>query len=466
MQKKSVKILAFCLAISLIFALSGCKNSQDNNSSDSISSDDIISGDINSGDISSGDEADNNSEQNNNVSENASSSENIQSTTKGKITFATWEEISSETARGKIINDFTKKTGIRVTIKNVTQNTYVEKIAAYKAAGKAPDIIIDNQEWPRTVSLLQPIENGGINPSDSSFDETVVKYGTVNGKAYLVGSKADTRSFVLFYNKAVFKEANVPNPGDLVAANNWNLDTFTQIAKKIHDFNSNYIGATVSTSGFTNTYGAGFIKYDPNTSQFRNATGDAAFSDTWYIINTGIKAGYLSSGMDATGLVKGTTAMACVDITGLEKVGYFESMKLSDLGFTFMPKKSNSDSSYPLGGLVFGYGIADGAANPLAAGEFLKYYLDPANIEKYSGSKYLNAEAEKFAKELMSMTIPTENIIAGKGPVALTADAVIDKWDNEMESYDPSQIEVGIGKLNNRINNAVNKANEVLSSVK
>lgn len=458
MKKNVSKIIALMLISVFVFCISGCTDS--NSSSEYIIVSEIVVDNSNTDNSSSQVVSSSNSQSSTSSGENNVSSSELKGST---VTFATFEDITSSSSKGKIISDFQKKYGIKVKIQKLDQDNYISKLSGYKAAGKAPDIIIDNQQFPRSLSLLQPLSNVGIDANNSKFSPMVTKYGTVGGKQYLVGSASDGNYFLCFYNKNIFKQVGVPTPDELIDANNWNLDTFNKIAIKIHEYNSEWTGAALSPSGFQTTYGVGYIQYDVNSSTFKNTIDSTEFSEIWRFITTGIKAEYFYPRFNVDGIIKGTTGMTCVDSFGLMSDGYFAQMKSSEIGIAYMPKKNKSDSEYPVGALIFGYGVADGASNPKGAAAFLNYYLDPVNNK--NSNKFVNEQAENIFNELLKKNIDVKNILSAKGPAAITVGAV-DTWDNEMIACDPAQISVGIGKIKSQVNTAVNKANEIIAQKK
>ena len=114
--------------------------------------------------------------------------ENIPSNLKGTtVKFATW--ISHKSLDyAHVFSDFTDLTGIKVDIVAVPQTEYIVKLTGMKASGTAPDIIVDNFEFPRTLALMQPLTESttGINVKDSVWDQQVAKLYTINGKCYAI----------------------------------------------------------------------------------------------------------------------------------------------------------------------------------------------------------------------------------------------------------------------------------------
>ena len=204
-----VKILSLAIAVALLLcSLCGCgekSETSSNNSQSNDSSEIVVSSNTDNVLDDNSKVSDTNSNGTENTSSTVSTDNGLRGTT---VIFATWEDMRGS-ADAKTITNFTKKTGIKVSIKKINMNDYITKVSAQIAAGSAPDVIIDNQMFPRTVPLLQPLSSGDVNVGDSIFDQAIVKLGTVKGKNYLVGRKGDVRFYILAYNKAVFRENGI-----------------------------------------------------------------------------------------------------------------------------------------------------------------------------------------------------------------------------------------------------------------
>ncbi len=393
----------------------------------------------------------------------SSNTQNTDNSLRGTtVTFASWEDFNG-TERGKVIQNFTKATGIKVNVVPVTQNDYVVKLASRLSAGKSVDIFIDNQEFPRTVSFAQPITNTGIDLNDAKWDKTIIKTSTINGNTYLVNATWDLKYFVLSYNKKLFE--GITSPEEYVANNNWTWETFAYAAKQISGLGSEYVGAHFSTPIFMAAYGASYIKYDSSKQQFYRSTDEESFAKVWDYILDGNKTGYFNPTYNTQKLVAGTCGMSINDCSALQAGGYFSSMKESDWGFTYLPKMNQSDPDYPRASLMFAYGLMKGAPNPKGAGAFLNYYLDEKNwnFDNY----YANKKAKDFANILNKRTVPsTDYMFICKGPLAITYTYGYSEIDKIFLNSGSSQLNKGIQQSKNKIENAVNKANDMLKAVK
>lgn len=394
----------------------------------------------------------------NNTTSSASDADSLRGTT---VTIASWEDFNG-TERANVMQKFTKETGIKIKVVPVTQNDYIVKMASRLSAGKAVDIFIDNQEFPRTLSFAQPITNAGIDVTDEKWDKTIVNTSTINGKTYLINAKWDLKFFVLSYNKSLFE--GITSPEDYVKNNNWTWETFAKAAQAISGLGSEYVGAHFSTPIFMAAYGASYVKYDSAKQEFYRATDEKQFTDVWTYILEGQKAGYLDPTYNSAKLVAGTCGMSINDVFALQKDGYYTSMKESDWGFTYLPKKDASDPDYPKASLMFAYGLMKGAPNPKGAGVFLNYYLDEANwnFDNY----YANSAAKDFANVLNKRTPEsTDYMFICKGPLAITYTYGYSEIDKIFLQLPANQVNQGINRSANKIDNAVSKANDMIKAV-
>lgn len=454
-----ILLLAICLT-----CITGCSKKNDGNESDV---NDVISSDVendstdNTDDASSdeagGSEA-GSSAQTPVDGNQANADDSLRGTT---VTFASWEDFNG-TERGNVIQKFTKATGIKVKVVPVTQNDYIVKMASRLSAGKTVDIFIDNQEFPRTVSFAQPITNAGIDLNDAKWDKTIIQTSTINGNTYLVNAQWDLKYFVLSYNKSLFE--GITSPEDYVKNNNWTWETFAKAAKAISGLGSEYVGCHFSTPIFMAAYGTSYVKYDSAKQEFYRSTDEKQFSDVWSYILDGYKAGYFNPTYNTAKLVSGTCGMAINDCSALQAGGYFDGMKDSDWGFTYLPKQNASDSDYPRASLMFAYGLMKGAPNPKGAGKFLNFYLDESNwdFNKY----YANSAAKDFANVLNKRTpTSTDYMFICKGPLAITYTYGYSEIDKIFMQLNASQLNKGIQQSKNKIENAVSKANDMIKAV-
>lgn len=469
---KTKRIIAWIMMLSITATLlSGCKKSANALSDDSDYQETSViqnAGDSASkgdGEISNvpsdkktNSSSNSNTDKNNSKSTGAASGGNKtkQSTGSKIVKYATWEDIY-KTEYGPVITAFTKKTGIKVQIISTPQTNYVTKLSAMVAAGNSPDVYKDNSEFPRTLPIAQPINISGINPNDSRWDATVRKMSTVNGKTYLVASKQQIFQcrYLCYYNKTLFEKNGIMSPGDYVAQGNWTWDTLKIASKQIKEAIGSQYGAVLRRESFAAAYGGQFLKL--KNGRFVSGVHESNMIDVWNYMLDAEKEGLFHIYNSDPLFTGGKAGIMITDTYGTKAVGYFSKMNSKDLAFTYLPKKSASNASYPSSGFVVGYGIAKGASNPQGAGQFLDYFL---NMDNYDISTvYKSEEAKKFAAKICAQPIDDDlqYICDGPGKIVGGTDAFAKYLGGAA-----GQVTTALNKVSNLVDNAVNKSNEML----
>ncbi|MCQ6559014.1 ABC transporter substrate-binding protein [Paenibacillus mendelii] len=120
---------------------------------------------------------------------------------------------------------------------------------------------------------IPAINQGLFMPVDDFFDfedpkwpAGMKKHGMVNGKMYGFTTSISNASGI-YYNKTLFEREGLPDPHDLVAQDNWNWETFLDIAKK----------ATKDTDGDGVIDQWGVTNTAPNLVRILIHSNDAAF---------------------------------------------------------------------------------------------------------------------------------------------------------------------------------------------
>lgn len=460
------KLTAIITALVMMTAIiSGCRSKSDELSYMSYYEDDstVPGGAGDKTDTGSGKDnaaAENKGGQTSNASKANNSSSAKPTTLKGTtVKFATWEDIN-KTEYGPVIEAFTKKTGIRVKIVSVPQHEYITKLTGLIAAGNSPDVIKDNGEFPRTVAIAQSIDTAGINPTESRWDQTVTSMSTVKGKVYLIASTQTNFQcrFLCYYNKRLFTNNSITSPEDYVKQNNWTWETFKKAASEIKTAAGLSYGVSIDTGYFNQAYGAGFVKL--NNGKFYNGINENAMTECWRYLLEGSKDGTFYLPGKAQPFIDGKAGMIISDTYGLKNAGYFSTMKISDVGVTYLPKKETSDAAYPSTGFVSAFGIAKGAKNAAGAGEFLKFYLDMNNYD--TKLIYRSTENKQFADVIAKTPISFDTLYVTPALQEISGDT----FNKYMLTSDVAQIKTNLNKVNNTVNSAVSKANGMLDAAK
>lgn len=134
-------------------------------------------------------------------------------------------------------------------------------------------------------------------------------------------------------------------------------------------------------------------------------------------------------------------------------------MNADNIGFTYLPDWSKSQKAVTTG-LFRGWGIVKGSKNPVAAGLFLRYYLDVNNYN--TSSAFINSAAESFFFKITSgVTTEKKNLSLINGTRGVTGNAT--EVLGDIAKNDPSQIETAISAVNNTVNNDVKTLNDFVA---
>ena len=431
MFNKTTKLIvrALCLVLVLVMAL-GCIGCNGDNSG-------------------SGDKGGPNKGGNSNVN-----AEKYRGTT---VVYATWKN-PYQNEDGKVVDDFQKKYGIKVEIDITPQATYVQEIAGKIAAGESPDIFFDNCFFPASISCLQPIDAMQLDLTDGIWDKGMLEMSKLGGKSFLVNTVGNIWAEVdcLFYNKKIFADNNITTPEDYVKAGKWNFAALTKCMKDVK--NAGYIGGYIDVQSLLASTGSGFYKYE--NGRFANGVNPMT-TNVIKQISQWVSDGLIRDPREynlLSNFTKGNCGIAVTNAYGMKATGYFADMNPNDVGFTYIPQYDDSNKAYTTG-LFRGWGLIRGAKNPVAAGIFLRYYLDAGNYD--TASAFINKDAQNFFFKLTSGVDTAEkNPYMLLGIAQLTSEKTSDYTG--ISGMAPGQVSAQISALNNKITSNSKLLNEEL----
>ncbi len=379
------------------------------------------------------------------------------------ITYATWRN-PAQYEDGPVVKAFEKKYGITVKVDLMTESEYTQKVLANIQTKKSPDIYFSTYTFPYCIEALQPIDVAKLNLNESIWDKALIDLATVKGKTYLVDTVGNIwkDEDMIVYNKKIFRDANIPTPEELQAAGNWNFDTMTQCMKKVAALGTDYVGGAVHLEGLIHSAGASVIGY--KDGKFYNGTQNAVTQEIMQWASTGLKEGWLGTTSIYEALNQfpsNKVGIAVLHSFSLKKTGYLRNMKSSDIGFTTLPSYKGKEP--PATSFVRGWGICKGAKNPVAAGIFLRYYLDVNNYD--TGSAFISKDAENFFFKLTSTSTKNKNFYFcyGSGVTGVTGkNSAVGDYIGAPASADPSQVIQTVKKYQGEIEADIAKLNAVL----
>ena len=134
----------------------------------------------------------------------------------GSITFWTIENTPARLAgQQKVIDAFTKKTGIKVKLVGLSTAQELQTIVGAAAAGKLPDVILHTQDstpgWVKQGILDSKAATAVINDLGAdTFAKSALSFAKVNGEYGAVPS--DGWANLIYYRKDLFSAAGLPVP--------------------------------------------------------------------------------------------------------------------------------------------------------------------------------------------------------------------------------------------------------------
>lgn len=143
------------------------------------------------------------------------------------IQYASWGSKSEVDILKPLLVEFEMENpDLKVEFMHIPQN-YFQKIHLLFASNTAPDVIfINNLYLPLygNAGVLENLDDYGINQND--FYQKSLEALSWKGKLYAV--PRDVSNLVIYYNKELFKSANISYPKE-----NWTMEGFLNTAKKL-----------------------------------------------------------------------------------------------------------------------------------------------------------------------------------------------------------------------------------------
>ncbi len=467
-MKRIIRQLSLCMAICMLFgAAAGCKKKPDENASSDVSGN--ISSEKSSGDAST-DTGSTDSTSSAVAGSNASGSSSADSSSKGTtakpgkvdtskykgttVRYATWKD-PNKNEDGTVIKKFTKKYNINVKIDFVAQGEYSQKILGWIASDNAPDVYMDTEEWPATLGIAAPIDAMQIDTTDPIWDQATFKNTTVNGKIYgvntvgCVWSEADC----VFYNKKLMQDNNITTPEEYYKAGKWDFKALKKVLQdcKAKGFKGGYIYPDALAAAF----GTGWAKFE--NGKMKNTSSDPMFTKVYQFVAECNKEGLLVDGTPY--FLNGDVGICIENAFGLKKTGQFASMNQDYVGYTYLPDYDANTKASPAGITRF-YGICKKAKNPVAAGIFLRYYLDASNYDL--NKTFISTNAANFFFKLTGEATKSKNSYYMNGISHIVGNSAVFEY-RALAYKDPAQVVSLIKSKSNQLDGYIKTTNEYIN---
>lgn len=337
---------------------------------------------------------------------------------------------------GPVIANFESEYSINVEIINCTHENYAAEMAGLIASGNAPDVVRSNGDFPLFLSYTQPLDAAKLDYDEEIWNQNTFKLTTFNGSPYLCDTVGNIWSEIdiVMYSKSLLKRANAYTPEEYDAMGKWTWDAFFAIARAVSNLGDDYIGGSVPAEIALHSSGASVYKI--KDGKIVNGIDNAAtlmmakFATAW-------KEGILGYST-IPGFLNGNYGIIATHAWSLKKTGDLKNYNWNDIGFYYLPSFDEETPATPTG-ILRGWGIAMGARQPIAAGIFLREYLDVNNYDV--GGTFISPAAERFFFEVTNIDYSNYNpnlTYIGHNEIISGIDYMSDVY--RPMYYEPSQV--------------------------
>ncbi|MBE6730015.1 MAG: extracellular solute-binding protein [Ruminococcaceae bacterium] len=386
------------------------------------------------------------------------------------VKFGTWID-HTQTNTSICLNGFQETTGMKFELFQVNEREYIVKLLGYITADQAPDVVLENGDFPRTLNVLQPLslEANGLDPKDPFWNQQITEMYHIGECYYLVNgahSSWDMGGHNTFFNKTILEENGIKTPAQYVKENNWNLNTMWTLMQQIQSqCGLDRPGTVLVFDPWLAMHGAYQFYWNEETDKFENGLkSENARKAIEYLLKA--KDAGLASVCDNhdDSFASGATVMQLCGAYGLLKhPGFFSTMDVDDMGFTVLPKINASDADYPYTCAIRAYGICKGAKNPVGAAYFLRYFL---NMDNYDLDQiYKTEECKDFYMQLLEKENFKNNHFS-QG--VLRVSDVSNRYltiTQELIDGTAAQMDANLNKLHGKMDGAANEANKLIAKV-
>ena len=366
-----------------------------------------------------------------------------------EITYVTWKDPALY-EDGPVVEKFEKEYGIKVNVQLIDQKKYVSLISSSIAAGTQGDIFFETETFPGSLTVMQPLDAAKLDLTDPIWDQAMIKASTIDGHPYLVDTVSNiwAERDILVYNKAIFENNGITSPAEYYAQGKWTFENFRYVCQQVKALGKQYMGAGVIGQSALAAAGATLFDFKDNKMV---VNADKRFYDAMTLLSQMKTDGLIGLGYERFG--DGLHGMAITNCYALKKNGFYTNYNSVNLAATYLPVwKEGDEHTYT--SLFRGWGLIDGAKNPVAAGLFLREYLDVTN---YDVSKaFHNADVANF---FFQATGDSTNKIfyytAAMGRIYDNDHRIYEDWSK----YSPAQMTSYLDGKKNVLNSMVTKAN-------
>lgn len=247
----------------------------------------------------------------------------------------------------QLVADIEKKYNCKLKFTNVSDSMgYFNQTVGEMQAGNSADIVFlpGDMAFPSTVinGYFHELDSL-VNLKDLQWNQSALSQMVIKGKHHFVSPAINTGNLAgagVFFNKKMFASANVKTPEEYVKANNWNWDTFKEVAQKmtgngkvgISSYSANNYGTTFALT--SNGVRPVINNNGKRTLNLNNSAAIAAINLSGELK----KNGWIAKGEN--NFKEGKSAMTFADY--YMSPDYIDALGKNTVGFTFLPLGPNA----------------------------------------------------------------------------------------------------------------------------
>lgn len=370
---------------------------------------------------------------------------------------------------GPVVANFEKEFGIKVEIIPSGLDEHAQKVMGLIAADQSPDVARSNGDFPAFMGYLQSLDATKIDYKDPIWNQNIFKMTTFNGSPYLCDTVGNIWSEIdiVMYSKSLLKRANAYTPEEYDKMGKWTWDAFFEIGKAVQKVNNNKPGCAINSyESFYHASGGSIYKLKDGviTNGMNNKTVEIMSKYA-----QARKDNIIMSGKSVTAsLMEGDIGITTLHAWSLKKTGDMKNAKWDDLGFYYLPyydEAAAAAKQRPVTGIFRGWGLIKGAKEPVAAGIFLREYLDVNNYDV--GGTYISPAAETFFFEVNNIAEYSSFDNYNPYMTYLDMNAFITGVKSNQEIYhamyyDPNQVNTNVTAAKGAVDRGVKKLNDFI----
>lgn len=322
-----------------------------------------------------------------------------------------WNPIKDVTGAQKVIDDFQKKTGIKVKWTQGNYEQYETNIAAFINAGTAPDVMRYNCASPAKMYLCQDMRAAtGYDFNGAIWDANIRKEYTIKNKLYGINlqNTFNQQPWIVAYAKSTIDRYNFEDPYTLWKEGKWTFDKMKEMCLEFKQTTTRPAWMTSNHLDLVAFRGLSWIKFDG--TKYTSNIKDPQILKTLQEHTTMRQAqDIISTTMrDHATLEDGTYLFFTDNIIGQRRTDFhYTTLKANnDLYCVPFPTQTGYTYYQPYHEAE-AYGIIKGAKNPSAVYYYLRYYLNADNYDE--DMFFTNAQALEVYKWCRSQ----KNVVFG-----------------------------------------------------